>query len=143
MTTLTLERRLNAPPETVFAYCTKPEHLLKWWGPEGMTLPEYALDFERPGPWMSVMMNADGQRYKVSGEVVRVDPPREVEFTWGWHDEADARGHESTVRLTVTPAGDDAATLTLTHSGLGDENSKEGHESGWTSALRKIERIFN
>ena len=89
MTDLTLERNFSADPETVFDFVTKTENLLKWWGPESMTLPEHQLDFSKAGPWFSVMANAEGGRYKVTGEVLAVDPPNSVEFSWAWHDEND------------------------------------------------------
>lgn len=140
--TLVLEREFEAPVETVFDFVTRKENLLKWWGPEGLTVPEETLDFTRPGPWHSVMVNADGQRFKVSGEVREVKAPNLVAFTWGWHDETDARGHESTVTFEVSDAGDGKTKFTLTHEGLADDESATNHEGGWTSSLRKLERLF-
>lgn len=101
MAELVLERNLSAPIERVFEFITQPENLLKWWGPERMTIPEGALDFTRLRPWDSVMMNGEGTRYKVSGEVIEITPPTRVAFTWAWHDDNDARGHESTVTLDL------------------------------------------
>lgn len=143
MSTLTMERRFAAPPATVFEYLTRPEHIAKWWGPEGMTCPVLEMDLTRPGPWVSEMMNADGARYKASGEVVAVNMPHIVEFTWAWHDETDARGHNSTVRFAVEDDGAGGALFTLTHSGLADEESAENHKGGWTSSLHKLERLLN
>lgn len=140
MSTLTLERHFTAPPEMVFDYLTRTEHIAKWWGPEGMTCPVLNMDLTRTGPWVSEMMNADGARYKVSGEVLTVDPPNTVEFTWGWHDEADHRGHSSTVCFSVKSDGKGGAHFTLCHSGLADHESAENHNGGWTSSLRKLER---
>lgn len=141
MSELRLERSFAADPETVFGFVTKAEHVAKWWGPEGMTLPEKRLDLTKPGPWMSVMMNADGKRFKVTGEVVAVDPPKFVEITWAWHDENDMRGHESTVRFEVRPDGKGGTHFMLIHSGLSDEEAAKNHEMGWTSSLRKLERL--
>jgi uncharacterized protein YndB with AHSA1/START domain len=142
MSKLRIERHFRAGPETVFAYLTQPGHILKWWGPEGMSVPESQLDLTRPGPWSSVMMSADGRRYKVTGTVVSVDPPNSVEFTWAWHDERDARGHESMVRLEVRPEKNGGTLFTLQHSGLADEESARNHTSGWQSSLRKLERML-
>ena len=141
MTDLRLERKFARDPETVFAFVTRTEHLLEWWGPEGMTLPQTQLDLTKPGPWMSVMMNAEGKRFKVTGEVVAVDPPKSVEITWAWHDENDRRGHESTVRFEVRPDGKGGTLFSLIHSGLADEDAARNHEMGWTSSLRKLERL--
>ncbi len=143
MATLTLERDFDADPETVFAYVSKTEHLLKWWGPEGMTLPEHQLDFTSKGPWVSVMQNADGQRYKVSGQVTHVDPPRSVGFTWAWHDESDTRGVESHVTIKLVPAANGGTRFQLSHVDLPSDEVAANHEQGWTSSLRKLERLAN
>lgn len=142
MTTLTLERTLPAPLETVFDFVTREENLLKWWGPEGHYIPEGTLDFTRTGPWFSVMKNADGRTYKISGEVTKVSAPNLVAFTWGWHDEADQRGHESQVTIELTADGADRTHMTLRHEGLADEESRDNHQMGWTSSLRKLEAAF-
>lgn len=141
MSNLKMERDFKASPETVFAFLTQSSHILNWWGPEGMSLPEVNMDFTRPGPWSSVMMNGEGRRFKVTGKVVKIDPPKSVELTWAWHDEHDRRGHESRVRLEVKAGNSGGTHFTLLHSGLADEESAKSHESGWASALRKLERM--
>lgn len=140
MTDLRLERRFACPPDMLFAFVTEPAHLLDWWGPEGMHVPEGRLDFTREGPWDSVMQSAEGQRFKVSGQVTKVDPPHSVGFTWAWHDEADRRGAESHVTLTITPDGT-GSRLVLDHRGLGDDEVAQNHEAGWTSSLTKLGRL--
>lgn len=142
MTTLVLERTLAAPIATVFDFVTREKNLLEWWGPEGMTVPEGELDFTRPGPWFSVMQNAEGRRFKVSGQVTTVSAFDRVAFTWAWHDENDRRGPESQVVIALTEEGDDRTRLVLTHTDLADDESARNHEMGWTSSLRKLERKF-
>lgn len=141
MPTLTLERHFPAAPETVFAYISRTEHLLKWWGPEGMNVPEHDLAFDRTGPWYSVMTNDQGQRYKVSGHVTHVDPPHSIGFTWAWHDEDDRRGVESHVTIRLVPAQDGGTLFSLDHADLPDDETAANHERGWSSALRKLERL--
>ena len=143
MTALTISRRFRAPPEKVFEYVSRTEHLLKWWGPEGTTLPEQHLAFDRPGPWMSVMMNAEGQRFKVSGHVTKVDPPHMVGFTWAWHDEHDKRGVESHVTIRLVPAANGGTEFELSHVDLPGDDVAANHEQGWSSSLRKLERLAN
>ena len=136
-----MEREFDVEPELVFAYVTEPAHLVEWWGHEEMNLVDHRLDFSQLGPWFSVLMNAKGGTPKMSGEVLRVEPPHLVEFTWGWHDVDDARGHESTVRFEVHPNGRGGALLTLTHSGLADEESVANHQMGWSATFIKLERL--
>ncbi len=141
MADLKLERRLNAPIAKVFTFVTEAANLAKWWGPEGMTLPDAALDFTREGPWHSVMMNAEGQRYKVSGQVTHVRAPNSVGFTWAWHYENDRRGDESHVTISLVDKGDGTTTMTLFHAQLATEEAAANHNAGWTSSLRKLERL--
>ncbi len=141
MADLKLEREFPTTPEHLFAWISDGAKLLQWWGPEGMHVPEHDLDFSRLGPWYSVMQNAEGQKFKVSGQVTHVDPPNSVGFTWGWHDDQDQRGAESHVTLMVQAAGD-GARLILDHRDLGDDEIAANHEQGWTSSLRKLEAQF-
>lgn len=143
MSTLKLEREFTADPETVFAFVTKAENVAQWWGPEGLGLKEAALDLTQQGPWTSTLINAEGGLHKMSGIVTAIDPPNSVEFTWGWHDENDARGHESRVRFEVKPNGSGGTLFSLIHEGLADEASAENHSKGWTSTLKKLERMAN
>ncbi|MBY6066477.1 SRPBCC domain-containing protein [Leisingera aquaemixtae] len=138
MSDLQLRRTFPVSPEKLFGWVTTPDKLLKWWGPEGVSIPEHDLDLSRTGPWYSVMQNSDGQRFHVSGQVTHVDVPKSVGFTWAWHEEDGSRGAESHVTLTIAAAGD-GAMLVVDHRDLGDDGIAARHEEGWTSTLRKLE----
>jgi uncharacterized protein YndB with AHSA1/START domain len=74
MTDLAVERVLKAPPATVFAYLTQSDHLLKWWGPEGMSVKEYNLDLSQQGvASFSTLVNAEGGLHKMSGVVTTTE----------------------------------------------------------------------
>jgi len=143
MSNLTLTRNFNASPELVFDFVTKQEHIAKWWGPETMHCPVLNMNLTQKGSWLSTMENKDGQKFTVSGEVLDVDPPRRVEFTWAWHNEENARGNESRVTFEVISDGSGGAIFTLTHRDLIDEESRNGHEQGWTSSIRKLTELLH
>ncbi|MCA0870605.1 SRPBCC domain-containing protein [Seohaeicola saemankumensis] len=142
MTDLHMTRDFPIPPERLFAWVSRPENLLKWWGPEGMHVPEGDLDFTRTGPWYSVMVNGDGQRFKVSGHVTHVTPPTSLGFTWGWHDDNDRRGPESHVTFTISEAPN-GSRLILDHRDLHDSDQSQRHEQGWASTLRKLAALLD
>lgn len=142
MTVLEIERTFAAPIEQVFDFVTRPEHLVKWWGPEGTNVSDGTLDLTSTGAWDSTMKSQQGNKYKVSGQVTKVKRPNLVAFTWGWHDENDARGHESHVMIELQADGDDRTRFKLKHQKLADEESVENHNIGWTSSIRKLERCF-
>ncbi len=138
MADLKLEREFPVSPETLFAWISDGAKLLRWWGPEGVHVPEHDLDFSRTGPWSSVMQNDEGKQFKVSGHVTHVDPPKSVGFTWAWHDDQDKRGAESHVTFSVA-ATQTGARLTVDHRELADAEVAANHEMGWTSSLRKLQ----
>lgn len=142
MPDLELTRHYDAPPEQVFRTVTDPAMLMQWWGPEGITVESGDLNLSRTGPWGSVMINAEGGRYKVTGQVTHIDPPRSVGFTWAWHDDKDARGAESHVTFSMEAAAGGGTTFRLVHQDLPDADAAANHNQGWTSSLRKLDAIL-
>lgn len=137
MADLHLTRDFPVPADRLFQAVTGQADLLQWWGPEGMHCPDHALDLSKLGPWYSVMVNAEGQRFKVSGQVTSYDPPHSVGFTWAWHDPDDIRGAESHVTFTVTST-ETGSRLVLDHRDLPTQDAATNHVEGWTSSLRKL-----
>ena len=141
---LVIERRFPSPPKKMFGFITQTRHLLSWWGPEDVHIGENNLDLSQSGAWFSVMISGDTTTHKVSGEVLAIDPPHSVTFSWGWHDENDIRGHESIVRFDVAGSDTDGASdtcFTLTHMNLPTRESARLHKGGWSSSLVKLEHL--
>ncbi|MFY0682198.1 MAG: SRPBCC domain-containing protein [Thalassovita sp.] len=141
MDDLRLEREYPVPAQRLFDAVTTQAQLLQWWGPEGLHTPEHDLNFTRLGPWFSVMVNGEGQRFKVSGHVTSYNPPKSVGFTWAWHDPDDIRGAESHVTFTVVEVAN-GAKLVLDHRNLNEGDGGARHEQGWTSSLRKLDQLI-
>lgn len=138
MAELRLERDYNIAADELFEMISTQAGLLQWWGPETMTVPEHNLDFTREGPWFSVMVNPEGGRYKVSGQVTHVRAGNSVGFTWAWHDENDARGEESHVTLKVEALNNAQSRLVLHHTDLPHQEAADNHNTGWSSSLNKL-----
>lgn len=140
MSDIRLEREFSVSQDRLFAAVTQKADLLQWWGPEGLHVPEHALDFTALGPWFSVMVNGEGERFKVSGQVTSYDPPHSVGFTWAWHDDADQRGPESHVEFSIVPTTG-GSRLTVDHRSLPDDDSARNHQMGWGSSLNKLQAL--
>ena len=113
-------------------------------GPRRRSYCENNLDLSQRGAWFSVMISGDTTTHKVSGEVLAIDPPHSVTFSWGWHDENDIRGHESIVRFDIADADDASDTrFTLTRMNLPTRESARLHKGGWSSSLFKLEHLFD
>ena len=142
-TDLTIQKPLRLAPGRAFELVTRPEYLPSWWGPRGITLGEYDLDFTRTGPWSSVMIEAEAGWHRVSGEVLSVSEGEAVEISWAWHDrETGARGHESLVRFSVLDDGVGGTILTMQQTGLADAESARLHREGWSSSLDRLDKLI-
>ena len=122
---LSHELRIEARPETVFAFLTDPDKMTQWKGDSAQ------LD-ARPGGVYRVQI---GQA-EVVGEFVELDPPHRVVFTWGREGNDAVPPGSSTVEVMLTPDGE-ATILRLAHRDLPEEQRAE-HDGGWKHFLPRL-----
>lgn len=60
---LIISRVLNAPAALVWDVWTKPEHVIKWWGPNGFTTTDKGMTLKTGGEWRFTMHGPDGTDY--------------------------------------------------------------------------------
>lgn len=139
MTSLTLKRRIAARPSIVFETLTTPEGIAHWWGPDAGPVLMAEIDARVGGRFRVRFRMVDGTEHESRGEYTEVVKPTRLAMTWRWMDN-EAPG-ESLVEfdLRAIPEGTE---LTLTHSRLPDEATRNSHEEGWSGALDKLERHF-
>lgn len=137
---LTINRRLNASPEKVFAAWTDPEKLIQWFGPTE-TIPgsvKADMDVRVGGTYRISFRTEDGEYHQVGGTYREIVPDRRLVFSWAWHSTPE---RESVVTVSLRPDG--AATLlSLHHAQFFDQAARDGHEHGWTGTMDKLERLF-
>ena len=123
------ELRVDASPETLFAYFTDPARLASWMGSSATLDP-------RPGGVCRVDFEPRGA--SALGEFVEVDPYDRVVFTWGWEQAFFSTPPQSTeVEVTFTPEGD-GTLLRLTHRRLPSADSGVFHRTGWGHYLARL-----
>ena len=61
---LLLTRTLDAPIDLVWEAWTNPQHIAKWWGPNGFTNTITTMDMKPGGEWILTMHGPDGTDYK-------------------------------------------------------------------------------
>src|SRR5881397_4173340 len=119
------ELRIEARPETVFAFLTDPDKMTRWKGDSAQLDP-------RPGGVYRVQI---GQAVVV-GEFVELDPPRRVVFTWGWEGNDAVPPGSSTVEIDLQPMGS-GTRLRLVHRGLPQE-AVASHTEGWDYFMPRL-----
>jgi uncharacterized protein YndB with AHSA1/START domain len=77
---LLLNRTLNAPIDLVWEVWTNPEHIAKWWGPNGFTNTISIMDVKPGGAWNLTMHGPDGTNYKNESIFKQVIPQKKIVF---------------------------------------------------------------
>ncbi len=134
---LTLKRRLKAPPAKVFAAWTDPEKMKRWMGPADVAATHAETDTRVGGRYRIVLLAPNGEEHDVSGVYREVVPNEKLVFTWAWKSTPE---RESLVTVLLKPDGG-GTLLTLMHEQFYDDEARDRHEHGWIGALDKLERF--
>jgi uncharacterized protein YndB with AHSA1/START domain len=134
--TLHLERVLPAPPAVVFAMHAHRDQLARWWGPAGFTVPEVELDLREGGRYRIAMQPPAGETFHVTGEFQRVDPPRELSYTFRY-EEPDPDDRETVVTFSLVERGG-STEVTVAQGPFLTEARRALHEQGWTDTLDRL-----
>jgi uncharacterized protein YndB with AHSA1/START domain len=137
---LTLERRLHAPPAKVYAAWTDPEKIVHWFGPSRVVVGSVRaeLDVRSGGNFRVSFRSDDGEYHEVGGVYREVIPNAKLVFSWAWHSTPE---RESLVTVSLRPDRD-GTLLTLHHAQLFDQAARDGHTRGWTGSLDKLEAFI-
>jgi uncharacterized protein YndB with AHSA1/START domain len=100
---IVMSRTYDAPIDDVWSACSEGDRLSRWLGPVSGDL-KLGGEFQIEG--------------NAGGEIIACEPPERVRVTWIFGDPGENPYSEVEVRLAK--AGDDATTVTLTHSAVVD-----------------------
>jgi uncharacterized protein YndB with AHSA1/START domain len=134
---LTIKRRLKAPPAKVFAAWIDAEKVKGWMGPGEVKVLAVECEPRAGGRYRWLMRAPSGEDHDVSGVYREFVPDRKLVFTWAWKGTPE---RESLVTVDLEPAGD-GTLLTLTHEQFFDEDARNRHRQGWESAMDKLEKF--
>jgi uncharacterized protein YndB with AHSA1/START domain len=131
---LTIKRRLNAPPARVFAAWIDPEKVKRWMGPGDVKVLAAECEPRAGGRFRWLMRAPSGEDHDVSGVYREFVPDRKLVFTWAWKSTPE---RESLVTVDLKPDGD-GTILTLTHEQFFDDEARDRHRHGWEGAMDKL-----
>jgi uncharacterized protein YndB with AHSA1/START domain len=143
---LTITRVLDAPRDLVFRVWTRPEHLVRWWGPAGFTLPQCKMDLRPGGAFHYIMRSGDegcagthapNTEHRLRGVLREIKPPERLVFTWAWEDENGQLGHETLVTVTMTEQGS-KTKLTLHQAVFESVTARDAHNAGWSECMLRL-----
>jgi len=117
-------RLIDAPRDLVWSVWTDPEHLARWWGPDGFSTTTSVFDFKPGGVWRFVMHGPDGRDYENRVTFDEIVPPSLLRYHHGGGDDVepvqfrttvtfDAIGQRTRVTLRGTfPSAEERARVT-------------------------------
>lgn len=130
---LTVSRTINAPVEKVFDAWLDPDILSRFMTPgEDVTVPSATVDPVEGGPF-EIIMKVGDKEIPHSGVYKTIDRHSRLVFTWESPHSIDG----STVTLDFAPV-DGGTEVTLTQVRFSSEDSRDGHEKGWTAILAAL-----
>src|SRR3712207_7938876 len=80
-------RVFDAPVEQVWHAWTDPEHVMRWWGPTGLTAPAARMDVHEGATSLVCMRSPEGQDLYNTWTYRRIVPQRRIEFVQRFSDE--------------------------------------------------------
>jgi uncharacterized protein YndB with AHSA1/START domain len=129
---LTISRRISAPPARVYEAWLDPQKLIRFMSNcEGMSLAAAETDPRVGGRFLLVMKTENGKAIPHTGTYLDLRPHSRIVFTW---ESEYSTVEGSTVTLDLAPDGD-ATLLKLTHVRFASEASRDGHTGGWSTIL--------
>ncbi len=90
-------RVFDAPRELVWKVWTDPEHVVRWWGPDGFTTTTHSMDVKPGGVWRFVMHGPDGRDYQNKITYLEVVKPERLVYQHGGDQDVDPVNFEVTV----------------------------------------------
>jgi uncharacterized protein YndB with AHSA1/START domain len=132
-------RHYKAPARLLFGAWSKPEHLMKWFGPKGWPVTMCEVDFRTGGRFRMAMTGPSGiQDTPFGGQYLEIVPNRKIVY-----DNAFESPGAPKMIVTVTfEAAGDSTTLTITtlfeSIAMKNEYLGLGYEQGFGSGLDQL-----
>jgi uncharacterized protein YndB with AHSA1/START domain len=109
----------DAPRKLVWEVFTRPEHVDKWWGPDGFSNRTHSMEFRVGGAWKHTMVGPDGTEFPNYSEYTEIVEPELISYRHGTDAE-----HEM-FRATITFTEWMGKTTVNIHSVFPDKLSRD------------------
>lgn len=103
---ITITRLLDAPRELVFEAWTKPEHISRWWGPNGFSATTKEMTVKPGSRWLFTLNGPDNMSFPSRIQYIEVVKPEKLVYEHGYDVEDDPQ------RFLVTVTFENAAGKT-------------------------------
>lgn len=137
---IVMTRTFETPRHLVFEAWTKPEHVVRWWGCQGGSVPACEADVRPGGAWRRVLRTPDGKDHVFKGVFQEIAPPGRLVYTECF-DEPSLGSPEWLVTVAFEEHdGKTTLTSTMLHTSkeIRDGHLGSGMEAGVTYILDRL-----
>ena len=137
---VTITRTFDAPASVLFEAYSKPEHIMRWFGPKGWPVTLCEMDFRVGGKFRFAMTGPSGrQNTPFGGEYLEIVPDRKIVYDNGFETKGAGR-------MVVTVSFDEidkARTRLTIHTvfesiAMRNSHMSRGFEQGTNSGLDQL-----
>jgi uncharacterized protein YndB with AHSA1/START domain len=139
---ITITRVFDAPARLLFEAYSKPEHIMRWFGPVGWPVTLCEMDFRVGGKFRFAMTGPSGkQNTPFGGEYLEIVPNKKIVYDNGFETKGAGR-------MVVTVTFDEGAgktTLTIRtvfeSIAMYKSHTSRGFEQGTNSGLDQLDEL--
>src|SRR5665213_2930720 len=135
---LVVRRMIRATPDRLFAFWTEPEHLVRWWGPDGVSCLTAEVDLRPGGSYRIANRFANGDVLWIAGVFEVVERPHRLVYTWRL-ESASASASSERVNVSFELRGE-LTEVVVTHERIASAAVRTSHERGWNGCLDGLAR---
>jgi len=135
----TITRVFDAPRELVFRAWTDPDHVARWFGPDGITVPRSSISIDPrvDGAWRLRMVGDDGAEYPVAFVYREVVEPERLVFVTAPATGPETGAERAVVTVTFTDLGRRTG-MTFHAAGIAVGEQGAGLEDGWSDSFVRL-----
>jgi uncharacterized protein YndB with AHSA1/START domain len=137
---LEVKRLIKAPRERVFDAWTKPDDIMKWFGPDTCHALSAKVDLRVGGEYRIRAHTEMAGDVEVVGIYREVNRPSRLVYTWKWNNPGMDFGDTLVTVDFVEVNG--WTEVRLRHDGFPAAEPRDKHNYGWTGCLDKLEKMF-
>ncbi len=135
---LTINRTISAPREKVFNAWISPAAMAKFMRPPECTNDSRVKNDPVKGGRFEIIMVTSEREIPHYGTYLEINPHSRLSFTWGSPHSLD----DSVVTIDFVESGPDKTDVTLRHVKFRNEDSRNGHNRGWTAIFERLDDVL-
>jgi uncharacterized protein YndB with AHSA1/START domain len=140
---ITITRVFDAPARLLFEAYSKPEHIMRWFGPVGWPVTLCEMDFRVGGKFRFAMTGPSGkQNTPFGGEYLEIVPGKKIVYDNGFETKGAGR---MVVAVTFDEGRDGKTTLTIRtvfeSIAMYKSHTSRGFEQGTNSGLDQLGQL--